>query len=775
MRGAKKPPETWQPANNTIAKSDQTIAALEESTDNIGCHFHGPLVDVDVDVKGAHLPMVVAALDLYLPSCPHIWGREKRPRTHRAYQLEADFKPSSYPVLSRMKNIEEANIEVRGGPVSAGRYTVMPGSTGPDGDRYLWANTDLAASTPAVVSADRLLSGIRMACAAALVAKYWTEGARQEMCMALSGFLHRVCDITKSVEDGFSVTKESAANLLGAVLTLAGDTAEKPDRHKAFEHTWRKAEGSAAVTGANRLGELAGDPDLPKKLYALLSDTPEMDEIDSFVQRFAIWQGPAVVVDRDQIRLGGDAPLMTKSRFTQSYGHLFVEMGGKRRLLPDMLFSMSAAVRVQGLTFEPGESELVDTPFGSKLNTWSGFNLEPWPDRVPGRDVKIMLDYIKDVVCKGRATYYEWVLAWMADLFQNPGNKPGTALVLVGKPGAGKTFLGEHILGPIIGHQHYVQANSIQHVIGNFNAPYSRKILIQCDEALNAQQRAAAARLNALITDSQQRVEPKGVDSYQLPMHARFFFTSNEADDAIYLGHGYDDRRYTVLEVSDKHVDTPENSEWEDYWKPRIEWASKEINLRKFYRYLLDHEYDRNKIQRPLRSSAKNRMQQASWDSIDGWLARMISTGHPLQLDSHGYWHDAPLRRGNEYIQEVDRTSWPDMISFSALEHDFLDYLRRFNVKAPALNAAQISRALHERGLRDPAKCKASQVSSKVIDRSNNEKKVRVKIQTWIPKHELVEYLRTRHGFKLGDAAVEAETEPDPEPDLSPNPEFEDF
>ena len=106
-------------------------------------------------------------------------------------------------------------------------------------------------------------------------------------------------------------------------------------------------------------------------------------------------------------------------------------------------------------------------------------------------------------------------------------------------------------------------------------------------------------------------------------------FTSNEQEDAIHLDQGYDDRRYTVLEVPAIHQATPYNNELKEYWLPFIKWLEVEDNISRLHRYLLDHEYDRSLIRLPLQSEAKERMQQRSWDVIDGWLATMLSRGHP--------------------------------------------------------------------------------------------------------------------------------------------------
>ena len=128
--------------------------------------------------------------------------------------------------------------------------------------------------------------------------------------------------------------------------------------------------------------EITGDKDLPRKLYTLLTDSPEVGEIDEFVDQFAIWQGPALAVDRDLIRAGHHRPFLTRLNFSASYGHRYIEFEEKpgkvvRRLLPDLLWHMPMATRVKGLTFKPGEGELVEAREGVLMNQWSGYEIDP--------------------------------------------------------------------------------------------------------------------------------------------------------------------------------------------------------------------------------------------------------------------------------------------------------------------------------------------------------------------------------------------------------------
>ena len=66
-------------------------------------------------------------------------------------------------------------------------------------------------------------------------------------------------------------------------------------------------------------------------------------------------------------------------------------------------------------------------------NLWRGFAVEP----IEG-DCSLYLQHIQDNIASGNEQLYTYILAWMADAVQHPGQRPGVSLVLRGKQGVGK-------------------------------------------------------------------------------------------------------------------------------------------------------------------------------------------------------------------------------------------------------------------------------------------------------------------------------------------------
>lgn len=759
IRGQKEPARGWDPKMNSPAKSAQLLAEIERTDDNLGIHFHGDLVDVDVDGEDAHL-FLVPALDAFLPNCSHVWGRKSRPRTHRAYKLKTltKFDPTEHSILGRIKRIPEVKVEIRGGPSSRGEYSLLPSSIHPSGELYEWADVAKARATPTIVTPEDLIKCVRMAGAVAVLAPHWTEGLRQDLTMALSGFLHRAKGIADALgDDMFKINEDEALRFLEVLLSVTDDDpSDRVARRKAFEKTWAKAEKGTPVTGATRIEELTGEKGLIKKLYTLLTDNPDVAVIDDFTSRFAIWQGPALAIDVKAASKGAQKPFMTRQNFASSYGHKFVEINGKRRLLPEMLWSMSSARRVQGLTFEPSEDTIVSTPSGEMVNQWSGFEIPPYEGEVYDEDVERFTSYIKDVVCSGDVRVYEWVIAWLADMLKDPSNKAGTAMVLVGIEGAGKSFLGHEIIRKIIGNSHSVSTNSVENITKNFNIAYTKKIFIQCDEATNSRQKAVAARLKSLLTDPIQMVEPKGIDPYALPNYARFIFTSNDIEDAIYMNSGRNDRRYTVLEVSSRYVGMIE-----EYWIPFVDWLSEENTLAKIHKWLISQEYEKRLIKTPINTEARSRMQQASWDAFDAWLAEMLIRDHPLSEDTHIAPHQAVSDEKQIHGNLIERSEWPLLVEWNCLAEDFRLFKRRNSSyrNSDDLNSSHVGLALEKRGVLINDE-KVLRPAVKFFDeRKGVNVNKRVRLRTPPSREKINTYLMNKYGFdvkihnRIGDEA----------------------
>lgn len=175
-------------------------------------------------------------------------------------------------------------------------------------------------------------------------------------------------------------------------------------------------------------------------------------------------------------------------------------------------------------------------------NLWRGFSHKPSAKASCER----YLDHLFYNVCRGDKALYRWLVGWMAHLIQRPWEKPGTALVFKGKPGVGKSSVGQH-LGALIA-RHYATVYTPRGLVGQFNAHMATAILVQIEEGFWAGDKAAEGALKHLITGPTIQLEKKGVDAIKLPSFHRYLITSNERWT---VPARHDERRYAIFDVSD--------------------------------------------------------------------------------------------------------------------------------------------------------------------------------------------------------------------------------
>lgn len=250
----------------------------------------------------------------------------------------------------------------------------------------------------------------------------------------------------------------------------------------------------------------------------------------AYLERFTV-----VPVGADVLLHDANAPretaLMRVSTFKLLHGNVYV--GGKP--MPEWLLRNPARKTATGVGCFPGEA-----PTGY-LNLWAGFAIAPAPGDVSG-----FLDFVRDVICGGRADAFEYVLKWQAHMLQRPWELPETALILAGPEGLGK---GQFVatLTEIVGLPNTYIATHAGQVGGNFNSHLEGRILVNANEAAWAGRRDEFNALKALITDPLISFEAKGIPARTGNNFARVIMTTNEGW-AVPADAG--SRRFVVLDVS---------------------------------------------------------------------------------------------------------------------------------------------------------------------------------------------------------------------------------
>lgn len=194
-----------------------------------------------------------------------------------------------------------------------------------------------------------------------------------------------------------------------------------------------------------------------------------------------------------------------------------------------------------GIIFAPGRE------VEGAYNHWQGFSVTPSEARDPSRGCRLILDHLRNVICSGNEEYFRYMLGWAAHMVQQPEDKPGVALVLVGKKRIGKDTFFEY-LGKLIAN-HYITIASQDQMTGKFNQHQEKCLLLHAQEGFWAGNKQAEGMLKYLITSTSVMIEPKGMNAFPIPSVLRLVISSNER---WVVPATEDEGRFFILSVSEK-------------------------------------------------------------------------------------------------------------------------------------------------------------------------------------------------------------------------------
>lgn len=177
-------------------------------------------------------------------------------------------------------------------------------------------------------------------------------------------------------------------------------------------------------------------------------------------------------------------------------------------------------------------------------NLWRGFTVEPLAG-----DCSLYLAHIRDNICRGDETLYRYVINWMAQAVQFPGEIGRVALVLRGRMGIGKGEFVQHF-GRLFGPS-FIPVTKPEHIIGKFNGHMGQCIILFADEAFYAGNKEHEAILKTLVTEKSWMIEYKGFDAKRSPSCLHNILASNS--DWV-VPTDADDRRYCVIDCGDNHI-----------------------------------------------------------------------------------------------------------------------------------------------------------------------------------------------------------------------------
>ncbi len=278
-------------------------------------------------------------------------------------------------------------------------------------------------------------------------------------------------------------------------------------------------------------------------------------------------------------------------------------------------------------------------------NLWRGFSVTSEPG-----NCDLFLDHLRNNVCSGVESYYEYLIQWMARAVQLP-HRPGyVAVVLRGGRGVGKSFFA-HTFGHLFG-RHYMQISNSGHLVGNFNSHLRDLVLLFADEAFFAGDKKHESILKTLVTEEQMAIEAKGIDVEMAPNCIHLIMASN---DLHVIPAGGDERRFFVVDVSDE---VKQDHNYFIAIKAQME-RKDEKGKNAGYRALLNHlrtmDLTNFEVRKVPNTEALREQKLLSLSVVEEWWYQKLLTG--CTLSSGEEWQtELPVEHMvTDYIKEVKR------------------------------------------------------------------------------------------------------------------------
>jgi hypothetical protein len=268
------------------------------------------------------------------------------------------------------------------------------------------------------------------------------------------------------------------------------------------------------------------------------------------------------------------------------------------------------------IEFAPGEGKGREGHY----NLWQGFAVRPSRQG----SCEKFLAHIRDNVARGNEEHFRWIVGWWAAIFQRPDIKTGTALVVRGKRGTGKSKLGE-VFGRLLG-EHYLQVVNSRYLVGNFNSHLASLLVLHADEAFWAGDKASVGVLNHLVTGTNLMLEFKGVNPIRIRSFIRLYVCGNP--DWI-VPSGMRERRWGIFDIGEDHIQ-------DHAYFAAIDDEMNNGGLEALLRHLLDFNLNSVDLRSIPKTEALRDQAIEGLTTLETWWLAMLSRGMlPLIAELH--------------------------------------------------------------------------------------------------------------------------------------------
>jgi hypothetical protein len=247
-----------------------------------------------------------------------------------------------------------------------------------------------------------------------------------------------------------------------------------------------------------------------------------------------------------------------------------------------------------------------------------------------GSDTSFFWAHIENLCGNAGQEVKEWVKDFFADIFQNPMNRPGTALTIRSDEGTGKSLFFVDLMGKLLGERNLSTIKSI--ASERFNSWAKNRLLINFNEGSWNNSKSEIGPLKSFITDQYFSFEEKGKNIEELPNYARCVFTSN----ATWIMKNDNSRRFCMVRP------ITENYCSDEYFKKFADLINDDSVVKQFLYDLETRQITHNLREVPKTDEFFNQ-QTISRDYDEGWLEEVLENAE-ICIDDEGailLWNNA--------------------------------------------------------------------------------------------------------------------------------------
>jgi len=417
-----------------------------------------------------------------------------------------------------------------------------------------------------------------------------------------------------------------------------------------------------------------GEPSKVDPEHGGTEDGHAMDWLDEYNRRYALTLvGENVKIIRkeqvpDSIQIRYKTYAIDAFRTFKQNDIILVD-DGKGNMKPvrkvDIWLGSPSRRTFDGMLMHPGKPKVVEDQFGYRfLNTWAGFAVQPEPG-----DWSLMKNHILNSLCCGNREHFEWLMDWMADMFQEPHNPKGCAVILGGKEGAGKGTLANAI-AHIFGTHAAIFANS-KHLTSNFNDMLMDSVFVFADEVIYAGNNETAQMLKALVTEKKATREAKFGAKEKVDQFVHLMMATN---NDWKVAAGPDSRRWFILQVDSAVAN---EQEYFGALGKQMQNGGYEAMLHELLERVITKNLRFAPVTDELLKQRAMMQVHSVYDSLPGWIAYILDTGR-LGVDE--------MAEDKDKDPMAEDIAWPRLVDKAALWEAYADWTRKYKPKAPVVS-----------------------------------------------------------------------------------------